>query len=273
MNPFFREYYDQPAFWDNDYGNDPGNLERLRAVAEALPLDVRSVLDVGCANGKALQAILDRIPPAEIGFLAGIDFSEHALRAFDLPRVCADCSRLPFPDASFDAVLCLEVLEHLPQEAYLRTLEELQRVSSRYLLISVPNDEDLKGSSVMCPHCYCWFNKNFHMKSFDADRLFGLFQPLFAARRVQAIGPLEKRYCIPPFVRELRRFLLEPAPPAVAICPQCGSRQNKSSKALGDESWKLGPLRSTVSLFKGWVRRVWPKTERGRWLLVLYARV
>lgn len=45
--------------------------------------------------------------------------------------------RIPFPDDSFDCVLCLDVLEHIdnPHE----TLDELCRVSRRYVIVSLPN--------------------------------------------------------------------------------------------------------------------------------------
>ncbi|MBN2033308.1 MAG: class I SAM-dependent methyltransferase [Deltaproteobacteria bacterium] len=273
MNPFLREYYNQPVFWRDDYGSDEANLERVRVVAEALPQDVRSVLDVGCANGKALLALVRRGSQETLDFVAGVDFSERALRKFDLPRVCGDCSSLPFADDSFDAAICLEVLEHLPQETFSRTLGELQRVTSRYLLISVPNAEDLRRSGVMCPKCFCWFNSSLHMRSFHEGTLYALFEPLFVLSAARLIGPLDRQYWLPLLLRELGRFLLEPAPPAACICPQCGYGRNKSinlsTLEVPSESGNSNP---TSSFLKNWVFRAWPKTAKRRWLLALYER-
>jgi SAM-dependent methyltransferase len=274
MNIFCREYYDQDVFWDNDYGSDEGNLERLRIVAETVPVDVRSVLDVGCANGKALQAIARLRGSEEMEVLAGIDLSKRALRKFDLDRVCGDCSRLPFADSSFDVVLCLQVLEHLPQRMYERTLKELQRVSRRYLLISVPNDEDIRGSAVVCPKCYCWFNSSFHVRSFRAGMLKRLFQPCFTANTIKAIGPPRISYRLPQFVWELSRFILKPSPPATAICPQCGYRKNSIwSPPIDVIPEKKEALTATTSLLREVIRLTWPKTTRGRWLLGLYEKM
>lgn len=44
---------------------------------------------------------------------------------------------IPFPDNSFDCVLCLDVLEHL--ENIHQVFDELCRVTRRYVVISLPN--------------------------------------------------------------------------------------------------------------------------------------
>ena len=44
---------------------------------------------------------------------------------------------IPFPDHKFDCVLCLDVLEHL--ENIHQVFDELCRVSSKYVIISLPN--------------------------------------------------------------------------------------------------------------------------------------
>jgi hypothetical protein len=52
-------------------------------------------------------------------------------------QVDLEKERIPFPDNSFDSVLCLDVLEHLDNihEAF----DELCRVARRYVLVSLPN--------------------------------------------------------------------------------------------------------------------------------------
>src|SRR5260370_4593459 len=51
-------------------------------------------------------------------------------------RVCASVVSLPFAGRSFDAVTCLEVLEHLDDPA--AAVRELARVARRAVLVSVP---------------------------------------------------------------------------------------------------------------------------------------
>ncbi len=100
----------------------------------------QSILDVGCGEGVTLH----KIKMMKIGKnLEGIDYSAEAIKigkkefpALKLKK--ADIYALPYKDNSFDIVLCNEVLEHLedPQKA----LDELKRVTKKYLLLSVPNE-------------------------------------------------------------------------------------------------------------------------------------
>lgn len=67
------------------------------------------VLDVGsgyCIHSKYLN---------ERGIeVIALDISVTALRKQNLCRVCADAQYLPFRQDAFDALICVEVLEHLP---------------------------------------------------------------------------------------------------------------------------------------------------------------
>jgi 2-polyprenyl-3-methyl-5-hydroxy-6-metoxy-1,4-benzoquinol methylase len=72
-----------------------------------------------------------------------LDCSESTLR-HPLPssgpceKIQADAFSLPFRDRSVEAILCLEVLEHLSQPGQL--LQEIARVCSHYAIFSVPNE-------------------------------------------------------------------------------------------------------------------------------------
>ena len=84
-------------------------------LAQYLPLQGAGLrlLDVGCGTGHHMQALARR------GFaVAGVDGSEAMLEhaRANNPGVelhLADVDRLPFSDASFDYVLCIEVLRYL----------------------------------------------------------------------------------------------------------------------------------------------------------------
>jgi hypothetical protein len=52
-------------------------------------------------------------------------------------QVNLEKEKVPFPDSSFDCVLCLDVLEHL--DNIHEVFDDLCRVSRRYVIISLPN--------------------------------------------------------------------------------------------------------------------------------------
>jgi SAM-dependent methyltransferase len=108
--------------------------------------DARRVLDVGSANAPA--AYLAALLTAGIPELVFADVVEA-----DLPKfVRADVRELPFPDSSFDLVLCISTLEHVGRDnrvygaaeeregGELAALEELRRVARR-ILVTVPTGD------------------------------------------------------------------------------------------------------------------------------------
>jgi ubiquinone/menaquinone biosynthesis C-methylase UbiE len=54
------------------------------------------------------------------------------------PTVSANVIKLPFINNCFDVVLCFEVLEHIPWENINLVLSEINRVTHKYAIISIP---------------------------------------------------------------------------------------------------------------------------------------
>jgi 2-polyprenyl-3-methyl-5-hydroxy-6-metoxy-1,4-benzoquinol methylase len=112
---------------------------RYERADAAIALAAR-VLDAGCGvgYGAALLAHDGRR-------VVGIDASPDAVAAADvrsgehLSFLVADAAQLPFDDASFDAVTCFEVIEHVTDPEFL--LSELARVLAPggLLCLSTPN--------------------------------------------------------------------------------------------------------------------------------------
>jgi SAM-dependent methyltransferase len=100
----------------------------------------RRVLEVGCGEGIVLAALAARLPDARFDGLELDDTAlEHArARCPGARLVRGDACALPFEDRSFDLVICLEVLEHLPEPG--RALRELKRVARSGCLLSVPHE-------------------------------------------------------------------------------------------------------------------------------------
>jgi hypothetical protein len=76
--------------------------------------------------------------------VSGIDirrYSKLILVDKDIDYRLMDATAMSFEDASFDTVVCMEVLEHMPQDSMVAALSELRRVSKKNLIMSVPFEE------------------------------------------------------------------------------------------------------------------------------------
>ena len=113
--------------------------------------DGHRVLDLGCGRGRHMHGLYWH----ELGLdCVGLDLSWQDCKAaldgfFDLPPpegdaprsanfTAGDAAHLPFPDQSFDRIICSEVLEHIPDvEAALSEINRILKPGGR-LAISVP---------------------------------------------------------------------------------------------------------------------------------------
>ena len=149
---FFTEYWKEDIPGKRGNGgrsyDDPEHAARFAMLASALEgaIAYDSLLDVGCGPGFLLQALTSKGRR-----LAGIDASPDAI---DLARQAisggalrektelsvALCSDLPFADKSFDAVVCLDVLEHLLVFDVHAAISEMVRVCGKHLVLSINSD-------------------------------------------------------------------------------------------------------------------------------------
>jgi SAM-dependent methyltransferase len=121
----------------------PSSRIRLN-LADWLDLDsAEAILDVGCNVGGLLQGLSQIKPELR---LAGVEVNREAVSAAQraLPsaslHVCG-AEAMPFADAEFDCVTCVEVLEHIPATLRRRALQEIWRVlkPGGQFLLQVPH--------------------------------------------------------------------------------------------------------------------------------------
>jgi methionine biosynthesis protein MetW len=131
---YYETYWSEKGFYP--HGNLWPGLARLYATHI---MKGQRVLDVGCGDGLT-SGIWLRDRGCDY---IGVDVSENAVRdssnaGFHAQKI-EDAAKLPFPDDSFDVVVCIEVLEHLfsPHKA----VEEIVRVlrPGGVLMLTVPN--------------------------------------------------------------------------------------------------------------------------------------
>lgn len=270
------DYYEAESFWAGDALKDPGNIRRIDFTVEMLPPNTRSLLDVGCGNGVFGHRVMEMHPDIEI---TGVDRSKAALRHVRFSNHAASIDNLPFEDMSFDVVSCLQVIEHLPNEVYRKSLHELSRVSRRHVIIGIPFEEDLTAETTQCPQCRTIFNINFHLRSYnllDVKDLLSDFGFAMVAHGFP-VAKLRTKY-LNEIVSTLRRTpkqagFLSP------VCPVCSysegdktalnTNTTHTATAIGNN-----PLPKRVA--KGMLRvasAMLPKEEvKGYWIVALYER-
>jgi len=134
----------------------------------------RAVLDVACGTGYG-SALLAR----QARHVVGVDISAETIEyartlyapATNLEFRQAACAALPFPDATFDAVVSFETIEHIQEQA--QFLDEVRRVlrPDGLFVLSSPNKleySDRRG-----------FTNPYHLGELYRDALASLLAPRF----------------------------------------------------------------------------------------------
>lgn len=138
--------------------------------------DGQRALDLGCGAGRHVHAMyyhsechvvgldlgFEDVRRTRDGFRACPDMDPETKRSYSL--TVGNALLLPFPDASFDKVLCSEVLEHIPD--YGQALNEINRIlkPGGTLAVSVPR---------FWPEWVCWaLSDDYHNEPGGHVRIF-----------------------------------------------------------------------------------------------------
>jgi len=133
-------YNYSPRFWTD-------TVRRFRDHYK-LAEDAR-ILDIGCAKGFMMYDFSLLMPKADI---RGVDISKYAYehaRSEMKPFIqVANANNLPFPDKSFDLVICINTIHNLPlidcKEAF-REIERVSRSNSFVMNDAWRNDAEKKS--------------------------------------------------------------------------------------------------------------------------------
>ncbi len=244
------KHYDIHPAWGKE-PNQP-NLTRVEATLELIPGGVSNILDLGCGDGVIANPLFDK------GLnITGVDISLSALKHLkgDGIRASSDC--LPFRDRLFDLVICAETLEHLPPEVYEKTLGEVERIASTYIIVTTPNKEYLPAGNTRCTYCHRLFHTSLHFRSFDTASHQGLFHQFSLLKTVEI-----NRWEHNPVLTQINQRLLGIYAYREGMhCPYCGHMIRKPDP---------GVAKTFLSKAVKKLREILPKYTKARWIASLY---
>ncbi len=156
-----------------------------------------SVLDAGCGEGELLRRGIFGSGTRVIS----LDMRMAALaqmRAQSQPcrPVCGSVFALPFAGRSFDAVVSLEVLEHLEDPA--AGFAELARVAQRAVIVSVPYEPYFQICNfARGKYVRGWGNHPEHIQHWNPKTFRAFLEPLAPAVEVMEAFPWMIACCRP----------------------------------------------------------------------------
>ena len=224
---------------------------RINDTLNILP-EENSLLEVGCGDGRILNRLVGKYKNT-----CGLDISYNALKYVKTKTIHGNLENLPFPDNSFDIVMCCEVLEHLPYSTYKKAVEEIERVAGKYILISVPNNENLENKMVKCPQCSCSFHVSRHLRTFNIAKLKSLFKN-FRLHKTKVV--FVDQFILGNLIINLKKRMniLNPEYPKGSLCPQCG---------YSSEEYKVTNHKKN---FRSKITDILSFNKKGEWIIALY---
>lgn len=129
----------------NNLGQRFWHFKRFSEVGKLINSSGGKILDIGSADGTFTKIILDKSCANKV---IGVDVLESSvsyasnrfIKNKRLEFIKADANKLPFKKDEFDAVFCLEVLEHVFSPK--KVIEEVRRVlkNDGYAVFLVPSE-------------------------------------------------------------------------------------------------------------------------------------
>jgi 2-polyprenyl-3-methyl-5-hydroxy-6-metoxy-1,4-benzoquinol methylase len=111
----------------------------LQQILKSELKDSSAVLDIGAGKLPYSDSI-----PRDVQVYVALDLHRPYLaivkeRFGNIHRMLADAAHLPFRAGSFDAVICLNVLEHLDKTAGKKLIDSMKKLTSDKILLQTPN--------------------------------------------------------------------------------------------------------------------------------------
>lgn len=160
---------------------------RIDDLFELIPRQGRRALDIGARDGYLSKLLAERFD-----HVVALDLERPVIDDPRIEPVKGDATALAFDGGSFDAVICAEVLEHIPSPSLEQACREITRVARSAVIIGVPYKQDIRSARTTCSACGGRNPPWGHVNTFDEKRLEALF-PRLSVRELSYVGSTRDR--------------------------------------------------------------------------------
>lgn len=174
----------------------PIYIHKINIVSDILKKSSGKILDIGLGYGHLEDLLVKKNSHLK---LYGIDISDTAIKnaneKYKGKFVVGRSKKLPFRSSIFDAVVALDVLEHLKEKDCLLSLREIYRVlkNDSVLIISVPINESIVDKQ-----------NNHHVQEYDLNRLhYQLSLSNFKITNTEFLTAFNRHYKLKSFVNSV----------------------------------------------------------------------
>ena len=178
------------------YSANPEGAVSGNVISMCRKMAGKRILDLGCATGSYCLEL------AKLGFdCTGAETNEEYVKIAVSRGVKTVLikDKLPFGDKSFDTVLLIEVLEHVPDPG--RLLKEAGRVAKKNVIITVPDNsafKELRKEYLTYEHML----EQDHINFFTKESLTELLNGYFKRCEIDEGDPICFHRMLPAYIRK-----------------------------------------------------------------------
>lgn len=163
----------------NDYFAHDYAKQLLKMINKMIHFKNKKVLDYGCGRGDLIHILCNDY---DLEIVNGCDISQESVDFVNRSNsgnkrfggaVRIESKAIPYQNENFDVILLTELIEHLNDRDLEFAVSEISRMLKKngVVVVTTPNEENLKDSIVVCPECECYFHRVQHMRSWSVQTL------------------------------------------------------------------------------------------------------
>lgn len=152
MTKFFKPQITDIDYYQKDkYDSVERFITYYYQIFLAKKLACKNILEIGIGNGLVSNYLNN----------SGAQVTTCDFDQANNPDVVADVRQIPLGDGAFDLVMACQVLEHVPFEDFPKILKEFYRLSTKYVIISLPVRSSYFEIVLRLPFVRSLFHRNF----------------------------------------------------------------------------------------------------------------